>query len=204
MWVLDKVISHFPPNFELTGVPFCRDPLLKFRPLSSAAVSEKRLQVARLRYIDARLGRDIAASCYMESSSWFMWRLWNWNEGYVNRYLVKFILCLHLGVTFLEPEDFTKLKNNGYPSYCAGIEALCLFVELQDCIGKIILSYHALPVRRNSVQNFQKRLLVSIALLFVLLFVFVDLVLSLTVSFSFEYYFPLKVLLVLFEVMEVR
>lgn len=181
-----------------------RSDSLRYRPLCSETVSQKRLEVAHLRYLDARAGRDIAVSCYLESSETWIVNLWKWNEGFWNKFLVKVFLTVHIIMTFFEPASQSELQSSGMPLGCFLIDLLCLAVEVQDAVAKTILSYHSLPIREKTVENIRHRLLITIILDVVLFLVFLDAIFSVSIPFSYEFYIPLKVFIIYLEVVEVR
>lgn len=174
------------------------------RPLSSVDVAEKRRNGAILRYFDARLGRDIAISCYFEGRSTWQWILWNWNEGSMNKALVQCALLLHISIPFLEPASLQDLQASSMPNYCLIPEFFCIVIEFQDAIIRTILTIQALPVREDSVEDLKDRLITVICLDICIIAVFIDLLLSISLNFSFEYYIPIKVAIILLELKEVR
>eukprot|EP00475_Leptophrys_vorax_P001171 TRINITY_DN1061_c0_g1_i2.p1 TRINITY_DN1061_c0_g1~~TRINITY_DN1061_c0_g1_i2.p1 ORF type:complete len:1273 (-),score=298.37 TRINITY_DN1061_c0_g1_i2:82-3900(-) len=180
-----------------------RDPTLAHRPLSVSLVNEKRLKAAQLRYFDAAQGRDIAISCYMEASSNWVYRLFIWNSGPFNRTLVKTIVFLHLFMTFLEPASPALLKSNGLRPYQIILELLCIVIELQDAVIKAILLHLSLNVK-NTIENIQRKLFDQILLILVIIAVLTDLVLTISLRVSFEYYLPIKVLIVMTGIPEIR
>jgi hypothetical protein len=166
-------------------------------------VNQKRLEAAILRYRDAAHGRDIAISCYMESSPTWVYRLFKWNSSSYNKNLVKTVVALHLLITFFEPSSLSLLKSSGPKTYQVIWEFLCIAVELQDAVIRTILLSLSLGVK-NTVENIRAKLVDQIILIFVIVAVFIDLILTSTMSFSFEYYIPIKVLIVILEIVEVR
>lgn len=157
-----------------------------------------------MRYRDAQVGRDIAVSCHIEANSTWILKLWKWNESSWNKLIVKIFLMIHILISFFEPSSLDDLKESGMPSYCVIVEMLCLVVEFQDAIGKTILSWHGLSVRDKAIDDFRNRLVIAVLLDFMLVSVFVDVLLAATLRFSYQFYIPLKVLIILLEVAEVR
>jgi hypothetical protein len=210
--LFEVVIGAFCGNwmrFEIRPLDFetnsfvCRDPRLVHRPISVRTVNEKRLEAAHDRYLDSANGRDIAVACHMESSPDWIYVLFQWNSSAINRNLVVFVVAIHLSLTFFEPSSISSLKTKGLKTAPMIIECFCIIVELQDAISKAFLLFRNSHVK-NAVDNIKSKLKDQLILLFIILAVLVDLILTVKFRFSFEYYVPIKFLIVLLEIVEVR
>lgn len=203
LWALDSVLCFL--NLRSTDYfDNSRDLALSSRPLTSLEVTQKRIELARMRYFDARAGRDIVVSCFLDSKEPWISQLWNWNEGVWNRFAVRISLLVHLGISFSEPESISVLQESGMPGSCIAVEILCILIELQDAFSKTFLLLKALPVRKKVVEPFYPNFMILILLDALLIWIFIDLILACSVRYSIQYVLPLKVFIVFLELKEVR
>jgi K+ transporter len=167
-------------------------------------VKEERIKLAKLRFFDAQSGRDIAVTCFMESQSPLILKLWNWNQSNTNKYIVYLALLVHIICSYFEPSSLEKLQEKGISSLLLALEFLCLLVELQDSLSKTYLTYISLNVE-HAIDNLKHRFKFLVFLDIVIFLTFVNWILmARSNKLSFEYYIPLRILIIMFEVPEVR
>jgi hypothetical protein len=140
-------------------------------------------------------------------------------------------ILVHIPLAFFKPPTISLLKSSGISSYVILIEGICIFFELFYCISNIIIVITLIKAQNNTIEGelnnfdheddideedyaltlaqalrvkFRKRLLSMVRLLLVISIVLIDWFLIIFSRVSIEYYFPIRVFVVVMTNSSVR
>jgi hypothetical protein len=140
-------------------------------------------------------------------------------------------ILIHVPLAFLKPSTPSSLKETGASNLVLLIEGVCIFFELFYCISNIIIVITLIRAQNHTIEGelsefgdsdedneedyaltlaqalrvkFRKRLQSMLRLLLVISVVFIDWFLLMFIRVSIEYYFPIRVFVVVMTNSSVR
>lgn len=179
------------------------DSNLLSRPATLNFINQNRIVQSAIRYFDAKNGRDVPVACFMESQSTLILRMYKWINSPLSSLILRAVIFVHMLLAFAEPYSNQKLRSNPLRPAVIVFQLFCILYESFEAVIRTIVYYYALRVE-DSVSTITWKFKVSIILDITMFLIFFDWLFKISISFSGEYYFPIKAIMILLFISELR